>query len=207
MLGWTPQGVNTLLTLAVEWESGALCPFQLSILPLLPLGPDSSSGERGGQLRPTHWFPLLTLLFIFTSSLGSFLTFTPGSGLTASSSSLLPSLPFLLLPNWTWVCLPSSATYSSGCDEAKCSSNLQGTRQGEWGLLLGDLDCSAPFRQGSIEGRQHWGEVCRMLPWGISSWTLVWLVGGEVTGWCFGNLHDQPSGSSQSGIYVLVVSM
>ena len=51
--------------------------FQPSILPLLPLGPDSSSGERGGQLRPTHLFPLLTLLFIFTSSPGSFLTFTP----------------------------------------------------------------------------------------------------------------------------------
>ena len=29
---------------------------------------------------------------------------------------------------------------------------------------------------------------------GISSWTVLWLVDGEVTGWCFRNLYCQPSG-------------
>ena len=40
----------------------------------------------------------------------------------------------------------------------------------------------------------------------ISSCSILWLVEGEVTG-CFGNLHHQSSGSNQSGVYVLVVSM
>ena len=33
----------------------------------------------------------------------------------------------------------------------------------------------------------------------ISLWVFFWLVAGEITGWCFRNLHHQPSGSSQSG--------
>ena len=37
----------------------------------------------------------------------------------------------------------------------------------------------------------------------ISSWTFFWMVGGEVTG----SQHHQPSGSSQSGVYVLVGSI
>ena len=37
--------------------------------------------------------------------------------------------------------------------------------------------------------------------------TFFWLVGGEVTGWCIRNLSHQPSGSNQSEIQVLVVSM
>ena len=42
---------------------------------------------------------------------------------------------------------------------------------------------------------------------GYSLWTLFLLVGSEVTGWCFRNLNHQRSGSNQSGVYVLVVSM
>ena len=34
----------------------------------------------------------------------------------------------------------------------------------------------------------------------ISSWTFFWMVGGEVTG----NQHHWPSGSSWSGVYMLV---
>ena len=37
----------------------------------------------------------------------------------------------------------------------------------------------------------------------ISFWTFFWLVGGEVTR----SQHPQPSGSNQSGVYVLVGSM
>ena len=37
--------------------------------------------------------------------------------------------------------------------------------------------------------------------------TFFRLVGGEVTGWCFRNLNHQPPSSSQSGFYMLVVSM
>ena len=33
------------------------------------------------------------------------------------------------------------------------------------------------------------------------------LVGSEVTRWYFGSQHHQPSGSNQSGVYVLVGSM
>ena len=39
------------------------------------------------------------------------------------------------------------------------------------------------------------------------SMTVFFLVGGEITEWCFGNLSHQPSGSNQSGVYGLVVSM
>ena len=33
------------------------------------------------------------------------------------------------------------------------------------------------------------------------------LVGDEVTGWCFRNLNHPFSGSSQSGVYILVGSI
>ena len=36
--------------------------------------------------------------------------------------------------------------------------------------------------------------------------TFFWLVGGEVTGWCFRNLNHQP-GSDQSGVYKLGLNM
>ena len=42
-----------------------------------------------------------------------------------------------------------------------------------------------------------WGESCKCM-------TSFQLFGGEVTGWCFGNLNYQPFGSNQS---MLVVSM
>ena len=37
----------------------------------------------------------------------------------------------------------------------------------------------------------------------ICSWTFFWLVGGEVSG----SQHHQPSGSNQSGVYMLVGSI
>ena len=36
--------------------------------------------------------------------------------------------------------------------------------------------------------------------------TVFWLVGSEVTGWCFRSLNHQPSGSNQSGVCVLAPS-
>ena len=41
----------------------------------------------------------------------------------------------------------------------------------------------------------------------ISLWTFFWLAGGEVTGRWFLNLKHPPSGSNQSGVCVLLVSM
>lgn len=32
------------------------------------------------------------------------------------------------------------------------------------------------------------------------------LIGGEVTGWCLGNLNPQSSGSNPSGVSVFMVS-
>lgn len=37
--------------------------------------------------------------------------------------------------------------------------------------------------------------------------TFLWLVGGQVTGWCSGNPDHQPSQSSQSGLHVFVFSL
>ena len=36
---------------------------------------------------------------------------------------------------------------------------------------------------------------------------FFWLVGGEVIRWCSGDLNHQPSGSNQSGVHVLVVTI
>ena len=60
-----------------------------------------------------------------------------------------------------------------------------------------------PFQGRVFKGKTR-GEGCRMRD---QLWTFFWLVGGEVTGWCFGNLNHQPSDSNCSGVYVLVVSM
>ena len=35
-----------------------------------------------------------------------------------------------------------------------------------------------------------------------SLWTLLWLVGNKVVGWCFHKVNHQPSGSNQTGVYV-----
>ena len=203
MLGWRPQGVNTLLTLALEWESGALCRFQLSILPLFPLGPDCSSGKRGGQLRPTHWFPLPTLLFIFTSSPGSFLTFTPESGLTPSSSSLLPS-PLCYQTELGSVCPAQQLTHQGVVKQSAASIfRAPGKENGGY--------CWETWTAQHLSAREHWGEAT--LRGGLQGAPMrdqlmeISLIGGEVRGWCFGNLPYQPSGSSQSGVHVLVVNM
>lgn len=41
----------------------------------------------------------------------------------------------------------------------------------------------------------------------VSLWTSFWLVGSEVTGWHFGHINHQFSGSNHSGVYVFVISM
>ena len=41
----------------------------------------------------------------------------------------------------------------------------------------------------------------------ISLCTVLWLVDGEVTGWCHRTYNHQSSGSSQSGGYMLIVIM
>lgn len=46
------------------------------------------------------------------------------------------------------------------------------------------------------------GEVCKVP---VTSWTC-YLIDGEVTGWYSESLDHQPSVSSLSGVYMLVVS-
>lgn len=46
------------------------------------------------------------------------------------------------------------------------------------------------------------GEVCKVP---VTSWTC-YLIDGEVTGWYSESLDHQPSVSSWSGVYMLVVS-
>ena len=56
----------------------------------------------------------------------------------------------------------------------------------------------------SFQGRVFRGKI-----WGRSAGcvTFLSLVGGEVRGWCFRDLSHQPSGSDQSGVHVLVLSL
>ena len=58
--------------------------------------------------------------------------------------------------------------------------------------------------QGRSFYRQNWGTGGGR---GAGYVTLLWLVGGEVTGWCSRNLNHQPSGSNQSGVPGLMLSL
>ena len=50
--------------------------------------------------------------------------------------------------------------------------------------------------QGIVFKGNVWGRAAGCM-------TVFWLVGGEVTGWCFQNLSHRPSVSSQSGVSCL----
>ena len=76
-------------------------------------------------------------------------------------------------------------------------SQLQGSNQGNGQLML-----KRPRLLDGFQGRTFKGNICGE---GCSVWTFLWLVGGQVTGWCFWNLNHQPSGSRQSSVYLLVV--
>ena len=68
-------------------------------------------------------------------------------------------------------------------------------------LMLKDLNFLKVFRKVFLKASLG-VKVARCL---VTSWTC-YLIGGEVTGWYSESLDHQPSVSSWSGIYMLVVS-
>ena len=107
----------------------------------------------------------------------------------------------LLLPNQTWV-------YSPACSKADCwyqvvvkgsAAFIAGTKQGVWAANIQKAWTPNGF-QGTVFKDRVRKRVAGCV---ISSWTFFWLVGGEV----IGSQHHQPSGSNQSGVCVLVVSV
>ena len=76
-----------------------------------------------GSLRPTHWFPFLALLFILTSSPGSFLAFTPGPGLTPPVALSSPPCPYQSSFN------PASSYYQTKLGSACPTQQNQSTHQ------------------------------------------------------------------------------
>ena len=77
---------------------------------------------------------------------------------------------------------------------------LQGTKKGEWAA-------HAQEDPNSLMAFREWFLRATVCSKGCAWWTFFWLVGGEITGWCFGNLNHQPSGSNQCKFCLLVLSM
>ena len=90
-------------------------------------------------------------------------------------------------------CLPHSKAnlLTLGCVEGKYTVLLQGTSK----LMLRRLKLPNGFFQGWVFKGNICGEGCRVHDF--------WLVGGEVTGWYFGNLNHQPPGLVQSEVWCL----
>ena len=78
----------------------------------------------------------------------------------------------------------------------------QDQERGMSSLCSKDPNSLVTLRQGFLKPIL-WVRVIGCL---ISSRTFFWLVGGKVTGWCFGNLSHQSSSSNQSEVYVLLWS-
>ena len=76
---------------------------------------------------------------------------------------------------------------------------LQGQARRTGSSCSKDLNSPVDFKE---EG--FIGNVCEE---GCRVCTLLWLVDGEVTGWCSRNLDHRPSGSYQSGVHMLVLSL
>ena len=90
-----------------------------------------------------------------------------------------------------------SQSTDTGLWGRKVQHLLQGTKQGVQGSqCLKDPNSSKAFRERFL--KTGWGRG--VVGYVISSWTFFWLVGGEV----IRNQHHQASGSSQSGVYVLM---
>ena len=88
------------------------------------------------------------------------------------------------------------------CGEGNYSIHFRAPNKGNRQLVL-----KRPKLPSGSQARVFKGNIgVRVAGCVISSWTFFWLVGDEVTGWCFGNLNHQFYGSSQSVVCVLVVS-
>ena len=101
-----------------------------------------------------------------------------------------------MLPNQTWVhspCWNKASLLTPGCGEGKCSIYCK-AKQGAWATNA-QKAWTSPFT------KRYFKDSVREKVLGcvISSWPFFWLVGGKV----IGSQHHQPSGSSQSGVYVL----
>ena len=82
--------------------------------------------------------------------------------------------------------------YSAGKYSIYCRVPSKENRQ----LMLKRPNSLMAFRQGDISG-----SIRAEGQWSAHGHSS--LVCDEVIGWCFGNLNHQPSGSNQSGVYVL----
>ena len=115
-----------------------------------------------------------------------------------------------MLPNQTWVCSPTRSKANPltlGCGEGKhrvfSKASNMGPSKKNGQLMLKRPKVPNGF-QGSVFKDSVKGEGWRV-PDQLMDFFL--LVGSEVTRWYFGSQHHQPSGSNQSGVYVLVGSM
>ena len=72
---------------------------------------------------------------------------------------------------------------------------VQGASKEKGQLMLKRLELPDGFQSGVLKTTLG----MRVTGCAINSWTFFWLVGGEITGWCTGNLNHQSPGSSQSG--------
>ena len=80
----------------------------------------------------------------------------------------------------------------------KIHSRYCQAKQGEWAAHAQKIRRPSGFQERFFPQTVVRERVSACL---IHSWTF-WLVGSEVTGWCFGSQHHQPSGPSQSGVYL-----
>ena len=87
---------------------------------------------------------------------------------------------------WHWVAVTESTAFTAGSSKA----NLN--------LMLRRPELPDGFQ------RRIFKDSVRE---SVTVCTILWLVDGEVTEWCFRNLNHQPSGSNWTGTYLLVVSM
>ena len=110
--------------------------------------------------------------------------------------SLISYLLWLLV-NWTWVHSPAlqqSQSTDAGLWWRKVQCLLQGTKQ--WERAAHTEKIQTPWwLSGKGFQRQYLGWGLKLMEFLLTGW------------WCFRNLNHQPSGSSQSGVYVFVVGM
>ena len=111
----------------------------------------------------------------------------------------------LALPNQTWVHLPASSKgnlLTPGCGEGRRSVYCRAPSKESRQLVLKRPELPEGFQGKVFKDRvkERGCGVCVISSW---TWTFFWLVRGEV----IEHQHHQPSGSSQSGVCMLVVSI
>ena len=106
---------------------------------------------------------------------------------------------FLRLLKQTWVhehTLSEANLLTPGCVEGKSSAYCRCQARSPDSRCSKHSNSPMTFKEKFFRDRAREG-VMKCV---ISSWIFFWMVGGEVTG----NQHHRPSGSSWSGVYVLV---